>query len=186
MDSLLHFVVTLFITCASWLIPKLDLLKKKIVLKVLRLSAQWPKSAKFKELASEPMLKLSDIKRNLNVSDQKQLLDNIFDDIELAISGVNHEGKLIIVTIFDNDNDFLLKDLDFIVLSKMGTVILVIEFELRNPVKINSRSLFIEITSYRSYWMNASMGLSGLIFGIGMIILTYVDREFIQTMPICK
>lgn len=179
-----NLLVTGVVAIFAWIFPKWEFIRKMVVLEVLKLSAQFPRSDKFKELHTTPKLFLNNVKWNLNENDLNELLALIFEDMELAISGINFEVRLIIACVFGNPPIFFLRDLDYIVISKMGVEVLVLEMEpsaedisaakkARKPAGVaprRSRSLFIEITAYRSTWLSASLGLSGLLFGVGMAL----------------
>jgi len=145
-----------------------------IVLEVLKLCVQWPKTGNFKELHSKPMFKVTNAKRNREGNDLKELLESINENIELAISGVNFEIVLIADVLFKSPREFHLRQLDNIVISKMGFEVLIIEFEKLEESRDSSRSLLIEITAYRSIWFNISLGLSTAIFFGSMIVASLV------------
>ncbi len=182
MTSIWDLISTAVVGVIAWLLPKWRLIRQLVVLEVLKLSVQFPRSDKFKELQTTPMLRLNKVKGNLNDSDLNALLNLIFDDMELAISGINFEVRVIIDCIFRNSTSFYLRDIDYIVISKMGVEVLVLEMEpdtsATKKAKVamvepnrRSRSLFIEMTTYRSTWLSVSMSLSGLLFGLGMAVV---------------
>jgi hypothetical protein len=189
-----NLIVTGLVAFLAWVLPKMELITKKVVLEVLKLSAQFPRSDKFKELHSTPKLCLNNVKWNLNETDLNELLAQIFEDMELAISGINFEIKLIIACVFANPSIFFLRDLDYIVISKMGVEVLVMEMEMEPSAEVTSagkkkaaraprrsRSMLIDITAYRSAWLNATLGLSGLLFGVGMALANGIPWKGIIT-----
>jgi hypothetical protein len=89
----------------------MERIRKKIMLEVLKLSAQFPRSNKLKELHTTPKLRLNNVKWNLSGTDLNELLADIFDNMELAISGINFEVQFIVVCIFVNPSTFYLRDL---------------------------------------------------------------------------
>jgi hypothetical protein len=171
----------------SWVLPKLELIRSRVVLEVLKQSALYPWCDKCKELQATPRLRLIDIKPNMSESDVNDMLATIFEDMELAILGVNYDVKLIVACIFANRTTFFLRELDYIVISDMGFVSLVLEMARPEadsaskksnntaPGTRRSRSLFIEITAFRSAWLSASLNLSGVLFGLGMVATKAVD-----------
>ena len=160
----------------SYFIPRFQFVSKMIALEVLKLLAQWPKSAKFKELDVVPMLNIDNVGRLLTDTDAKELIGTVFDDIELTLSCVNFEIKQILEILFENEAIFRFKDIDYLVLSKRGSEVLVLEFAAKTASKVNqnSRSLFIEIAAYRSYCLNVTLWASGIMFGLGVVFNTFV------------
>lgn len=104
----IQLIGTFIIGILSWFVPQADFIRKQVVLEVL-----WPRSAKFKEFAAVPMLKLDNVKRSMNDVDKREIAQSAFDDFELAISGVNFEVKWILECLFENALTFHLKDIDY-------------------------------------------------------------------------
>lgn len=67
-----------------------------------------------------------------------------------------------------------MRKVDNVVISKMGFEVLIIEFEKGDEV--SGRSLFVEVTAYRSLWSNMSIGLSTAIF-LGSTLLVWLGQE---------
>lgn len=124
-------------------------INKLIITWVIRLCVVVPKTSKFKEIKNVP---LKHIKSPFPV-DTKSLndvLNSINKDPNLKYSGVNKELSIIIQCIFSDREELLVETMDFLVISKLGVEILIFEFENKSSVPSYDRSLFIDITSYRS------------------------------------
>jgi hypothetical protein len=163
------------ITLSYWL-PKMKFLRDFVILEVLKLCVQWPKTGNFKELKSKPMMRLSDVNRNKTGADLEKFLKDINENMELAISGVNFEVVLITEIFFKFPLQFHMRKIDNVVISKMGFEVLIIEFEKGDEE--SGRSLFVEITAYRSLWFNVSIGLSVAIF-LGSTLLVWLGHEML-------
>jgi hypothetical protein len=139
----------------------------------------FPKTSKFKELKNKPVTKIS-INKFSDASMAQCIYDEVKKDANLKIYGVASEVILIFKALFYDREDILLNAMDFIVISKMGMELVIVENEEKGGY---DRSLFIDLTSYRQTIFNAHAIIS---LAIGLIALIASGNEEIREMVISK
>ena len=117
---------------------------------IIKLSLQVPKTSKFKELRNKP---LKHIKQAFpkDQNEMRELKNQFTTDPNLKYAGVRDDLILIMQCLFDDRVELLVESMDNIVISKMGVEILIFEFEKPASAEAYDRSIFIDITVYRSY-----------------------------------
>lgn len=177
-------VIIGFVGFLAWFLPQFQLIKKRVVFEVLKSSAEYPQSDIFKERKTNPKLHLDNIKRKLDENDISGLLAIIFEDMELNLCEINMEARLILACVLANPKIFFLKDIDFIIISRMGAEVLVLEMlpliknndyvlivnKATSAAPRISRALLIDINTFRSSWLKTSRKLFAVLFGVGMTL----------------
>ena len=151
---------------------------------IVKLSMQVPKTSKFKELKNKPLKRI----KQAFPKDQKEIIElkNLFTtDPNLKYAGVHDDLILIIQCLFDDRFELLVESMDNIVISKRGVEILIFEFEKSASVEAYDRSIFIDITVYRSYifqWRSIAV----LGFSLATFLLSgseYFRRSCLGMIP---
>jgi hypothetical protein len=101
-------------------------------------------------LKNKPVTKLS-IAKFSDVSMFQFIYDEVRKDANLKIYGVTKEITSIFKALFYDRDDILLNAMDYIVISKMGMELVIVENEEKGGY---DRSLFIDLTSYRQAIFN--------------------------------
>ena len=133
-------------------IPFLGSIDRMLQKHVVKVSAVYPKTKSFPWIEENPQ---KNCLKFIQSDAMTFVTDNLdqFDCVELTIPGVSHEIKHVLNVLKKNNKEFFVDQIDYIVISKMGVEMVIIE--LRKPKKpfTSSRSLFIELTGYRSQFL---------------------------------
>lgn len=147
-------IVTIFATfgtIVATFYTKLEKISAWLLCQFVKRCLVFPKTSKFKELKNKPVAKLS-VNKFSDDSMIKTIYNEIKKDPNLKIYGVTDEVISIFNALFYDRNEILLNAMDYIVISKMGMELVILENEEKGGY---DRSLFIELTSYRQAIFNA-------------------------------
>lgn len=144
------------------------------LVKFVKVCLVFPKTSKFKELQNQPLRKITVPK----FSDAKlgdTLRQEVVADVNMKIYGVTNEVLAVLRCLIYEKDDLILSSMDYIVISKMGMEILIVENEEKGRF---DRSLFIDLTYYRQAIFQYHFMFSILV-GIATFLLT--GNEEIRT-----
>ncbi len=125
---------------------RIEVFSMWILAQLVKVCLVFPKTSSFKELKNKPVLKVEVTSFN-DVEICKEICAKIKMDPNFKIYGVSEELSLVVKAFFYEKEDLLLSSMDNIVISKMGMELMIIESK---KVGGYDRSLFIDLTSYRS------------------------------------
>lgn len=126
----------------------------------------FPKTSQFNELNNKPLTKLS-VNTFSDVSMTQTIYNEIRKDPNLKIYGKTNEVISIFKTLFYDRNEILLNAMDYIVISKMGMELVILQNEKRGRY---NRSLWIEVASYRQAIFNLHLIASIVTGTIAFIV----------------
>ena len=133
----------------TWAFSQYGMVHQFLLRQTIRLYIQVPKSSKFKELKNKPLKYIQQaFPRDLN--ELNDVLLKINGDPNLKYSGVNYDISLIMRCLFDDKVELLVDSMDNLVISQMGMEILIFKFEKSESAESYDRSIFINLTEYRS------------------------------------
>lgn len=115
---------------------------------------------------------------NVNFNVEDKVVKQIADDKNLILTGKAYECAEIVNGLFKWKKDFLTDRMDYVVISMMGIVLLIIEFDK----KMHNRSIFIDITRLRNEAFKIHIYFSvilALLMAIG--VSTEAFRNFLNT-----
>lgn len=139
---------------------------------MVKMSLVFPKTSTFKELKNKPVTKIT--LPNFSNEELSSVTKTIDSDVNFRIYGVNKELSLLIQTLIRESNEVLLLSMDFIVISKMGLEFLVVENNTKSGF---DRSVFIDLTSYRSFVFQFHFFFSIIL---GLIVLFATGDEALR------
>jgi hypothetical protein len=142
-------------------------LNKVILRWAIRRCITVPKTNKFKVLKNKPLKRIRDHFPR-DATELTAILNSIRRDPNLRFSGLFHDVCLIIQCLFDDRDELFVDTMDFLVVSKLGVEILIFKFERPPSSEKFDRSLYIDITAYRSTVIQFH---GWFAFGVGFLAL---------------
>jgi hypothetical protein len=143
------WLATAIVGAITWAFSHYGVVNQFLLRNTIRLYVQVPKSSKFKELKNKP-LKYIEQAFPRDLKELNDVLQKINGDPNLKYSGVNNDISLIMRCLFDDKVELLVDSMDNLVISKMGVEILIFKFEKSESAESYDRSIFIDLTAYRS------------------------------------
>jgi hypothetical protein len=139
--------------------------------KILKNVVKYPHTTTTKDQKSLPTVKIA-----LNkCKDETELVSAISDQTDLILSGKASECAQIIEALFKWKKEFLTDRMDYIVVSKMGIELLVIEFDNN----IHNRSIFIDLTRVRDETLKIHSYVS-FFWAVLVALFSIVSRNFVE------
>jgi hypothetical protein len=132
---------------------------------VLKLCFVSPRASTCKELDSVQPWVMKEMTRQSDAEEEEQLCKDLISDMELVIHGMHVQVVQILRGLFASRDDFFLHGMDAIIISALGTEIVVVRY----PPAGYDRCAFFNITSYGNAYglfdkvLTCVVGLSVLV-----------------------
>lgn len=161
--SIMVGIATFAITQSKYVSISLDL----FLVGMLKMIVVNPKTSTFKEVRKENDPRAKFYTRYADYAKDEAVIDAIRTKGSLKLCAANEDCARIVSILLRNKHEFMTADMDFIVISKMGIDLLVLEMEGHGE----DRSVFLDLTVFRASLISMHRWLSFLLtFGITVIV----------------
>lgn len=167
-------MISFFVPVGAYCLVKAgvsDFVLDIFMVELLKLMVVTPKTSKLKEMKSFSLKEKKMYVQHFDGSTEDYLISSIKSNMELRLCGENFDCAEVVKFLFNRRNEFLVYKMDYIVITKMGITLLVIEMTKHKA----ERSILIDLTMYKTNRLHAQGWLAFSVAAVAAVVSSNRD-----------